>query len=85
MKTVANGELYGLSLTGKPVFVNSPPHDAALSPLPLYPVARKGLRRFGRPAAALSVRSRDVQGATVTRQVALEPRMEASRTLALSR
>jgi hypothetical protein len=35
--------------------------------------------------AALSVRSRDVQGAIVTRRVALEPRMKASRTLALSR
>jgi len=66
------------------VSVNGERLDSTSGPF-RYPLPRKGLRQFRRFPLALSVCIHDVRGATVTQKVALERRMKASRSLALSR
>ena len=84
MKRVTFGEIDGLSRKRGCVFVNG---GAESRPRRMVALTRcpQRVTAVPSPRGALSVRSRDVRGAIVTRQVALEPRMKASRTLALSR
>lgn len=84
MKRVALGEIEGFSRKRGPVFVYT---RAEARPFRMVVPTRCPQRFTAIPPrrAALSIRSREVWGPIETRRVALDPRMKAPRTLALSR